>query len=250
MIRGNFLIGLLLLFMLSLVGCSSYKQNIMFKAPEDLAYKFTTPFNSKGAYTIQHGDQLNVDVYTNEGEYLIDPNKELKAQGQTVNANVKPIYIVSDSGYLRLPLIGDIYVKNLTLRMAEDSLAQRFSKQYEKPFVKITFLNKRVSVLGATGGVVVPLQQENMRLTEILSIATGLPNDSKAMNIRVLRGNEVFIADLSTIEGYQKNNIIIEPNDIIYVEPVRRSVIETSRDVVPFVSVISGLTALLVILFR
>jgi polysaccharide export outer membrane protein len=65
---------------------------------------------------------------------------------------------------------------------------------------------------------------------EVLAMAKGLPNDAKAQNIRILRGEQVFIVDLSTIEGYKEGNMLIQPGDIVYVEPVRRPVSEALRD--------------------
>ena len=65
---------------------------------------------------------------------------------------------------------------------------------------------------------------------------------------RVLRGDQVFVADLSTFEGYLKNNIAIEPGDIVYVEPIRRPVSEATRDYAPIISMITSLTTLILVI--
>jgi polysaccharide export outer membrane protein len=89
-----------------------------------------------------------------------------------------------------------------------------------------------------------------MHLVEVLALAKGLNNYAKAQNIRVLRGDDVFVADLSTIEGYLKNNIAIEPGDIVYVEPVRRPVSEGLRDYGIIFSILTSLTTLVIVLFK
>jgi polysaccharide export outer membrane protein len=104
-------------------------------------------------------------------------------------------------------------------------------------------------VLGAPGGQVIPLVNENIRLVEVLALAKGLNNDAKAHNIRILRGDTVFVADLSTFDGYIKNNISIQPGDVIYVEPIRKPFTEGLRDYGPILSIVTTLTTLVVVIY-
>ena len=113
----------------------------------------------------------------------------------------------------------------------------------------LQYTNKRVIVLGAPGGQVIPLTNENIRLVEVLALAKGFNNDAKSHNIRVLRGDQVFVADLSTFDGYVKNNIPIQPGDIVYVEPIRKPLTEGLRDYGPILSIITTLTTLIVVIF-
>jgi polysaccharide export outer membrane protein len=102
-----------------------------------------------------------------------------------------------------------------------------------------------VIVLGAQGGQVLPLPNQNINLTEVLAMAKGLPNDSKAHNIRILRNDQVFIVDMSTIEGFKAGNLLIQPGDIVYVEPVRRPVSEGLRDYAGVFSLLVSLSTLI-----
>ena len=112
-------------------------------------------------------------------------------------------------------MVGEIKLDGLTIRQAEDLLQQAYATFYEDAYVVLRYTNKRVIVLGAPGGQVIPLTNENVHLVEVLALAKGLTNDAKAHNIRVLRGDQVFVADLSTIDGYVKNNIPIQ-SGILY----------------------------------
>jgi polysaccharide export outer membrane protein len=161
-----------------------------------------------------------------------------------------PTYLVDVLGIAKFPLVGELKVAGLKLRDAETLLQKEYATYYQGSFVVLKYVNKRAIILGATGGQVIPLTNENMRLVEILALAKGLHNDAKAQNIRVLRQDKVFVADLSTIEGYLKNNMVIEPGDIIYVEPVRRPLLEGLRDYGVLISVISTLTTLAIVLVR
>jgi polysaccharide export outer membrane protein len=57
-----------------------------------------------------------------------------------------------------------------------------------------------------------------------------------------------MIADLSTFAGYRENNIVIQPNDIVYVEPIRRPFIEGVRDYGPILGVLTSIATLIVVI--
>jgi polysaccharide biosynthesis/export protein len=223
----------------------------MFKVPEGYAVKQQAEAVEKN-YIIQINDYLELDVYTNKGERIIDPDFALSKELGNVNRNsmmVNPTYLVDIKGTTKFPMIGEIRLEGLTIRQAEALLQKAYSEYYKDSFVILKYINKRVIVLGAQGGQVIPLVNENLRLVEVLALAKGLDNNAKAQNIRVLRGDDVFVADLSTIDGYLKNNIAIEPGDIVYVEPIRKPVVEATRDYAIVISMITSLTTLILVLF-
>ena len=133
-------------------------------------------------------------------------------------------------GVAKFPMIGEIKLEGLTLRQAEEIIQKEYLNYFKEPFALLTYANKRVIVLGATTGQVIPLANQNISLVEVLGLAKGLDNTAKAHNIRVLRKEKVFLVDLSTIDGYKNSNMLIEPGDIVYIEPVRRPVSEAFRD--------------------
>lgn len=230
-------------------SCASFKQNIMFSvAAGDVVQQVK---NAEANYVIQKNDLLQLEVNTNLGEKIIDPNLESFKQGAgQTQIKERETYLVDVNGMVKLPLINEIRLEGLTLKQAEELLQKEYAKYYREPFVTLAYTNKRVIVLGAPGGQVVPLANENMRLTEILALAKGLATEAKAHNIRVLRGDKVFVADLSTFAGYLKNDMIMAPGDIVYVEPVRRPVSESLREYGPVVSIVTSLAALVVVILQ
>jgi polysaccharide biosynthesis/export protein len=201
-------------------------------------------------YQIQKNDLLGLDVYSNKGERLIDPNPELSQKNGTVQKEEEdePVYLVDLKGTVRFPMVGEINLENFTLRQAEEILQNEYAKFFKEPYVQLTYKNKRVILLGALGGHVIPLENENMDLLEVLALGKGLTNESKAQNIRLIRGERVFEIDLSTIQGLRDGNVIMEPGDVIYVEPVRRPVSEALRDYSGALSLLISLTTLLLVL--
>jgi polysaccharide export outer membrane protein len=56
------------------------------------------------------------------------------------------------------------------------------------------------------------------------------------------------MVDFSTIDGYLKGNMIMEPGDIVYVEPVRKPLSEAMRDYGPLLSVVISVLTLIIVI--
>lgn len=231
-----------------LASCASYRQNVLFQVSAEEVHQGLA--EAEASYRIRPDDQLTLEVYTNKGEKLIDPNRQSFQNGTSASLaapSFDEVYTVDAKGSTRFPLIGEIALGGLTLKEAEARLEKEYEKFYEQAYVLLKFLNKRVIVLGAAGGQVIPLTNENMRLAEILALAKGVPTEGRGNNIRVIRGTEVLVADLSTFKGYQQGNVLVQPGDIIYVEPVHRPFIEALRDYSPIITIVTSLATLIFI---
>ena len=217
---------ILLAFACTLFSCRVYKQDIMFQLEEDEAALAAEVARIERNYVIQTDDILTVDIFTNGGERIIDPNFELMEANMQNQNRFQFNYLVQQDGYVKLPVLGKVRVDSLTIDEAEAVFEEAFDEYYKGSFVKLAFANKRVTVLGSAGNVMIPLTNENMTLPEILALSGGVNYGSKAHNIRIIRGDltnpQVFVVNLNTIQGMMNSIIPIEPNDIIYVEPWRR----------------------------
>ena len=239
-------------------------------------------------YRIQANDFLQIRVYTNKGERILDPNGELQfgqpggasgsqgsltqrgGAGQRNSGQVSSgeDFLVQADGTVTLPMLNRIKLSGMSLLQADSVLQIRYREYYKEPFVTTLVTNNRVFVLGAPGGRVIPLLNDNMSLIEILALAGGIDGSSsssggggfyrfggKANNIRIIRGDlknpRIQQVDLTTLDGMRRANLQMEPNDIIYVEPVRRPVLETLSDAAPVVGFVTLLlnTTLIIINF-
>lgn len=240
-----------------LCSCRAYKQDIMFQFDDDFSKENVSAIKKdlEGNYLLKPNDQLQLDVFTNDGERLIDPNNEIlsisgggQAGLQQQQQREKFQYVIQGDGIVTFPLIGNINLVGMTLYDAELKVAMEFEKFYEDPFVKLRIRNRRVFVLGAPGGQVVPLENENTGVVEVIASTQGIDRFAKADNIRVIRGDEVFLVDLSTISGMRDTNITVEPGDVIYIEPWRRPWLESVRDASPLISIISSAITLMLVI--
>ncbi|MEQ9101249.1 MAG: polysaccharide biosynthesis/export family protein [Imperialibacter sp.] len=237
-------------------SCKLYKQDIMFKMDDkftesDLAQAVSL---AEKNYHIKKDDYLRLDVFTNGGERIVDPNFELR-QGMT-NQNMQNtrqfVYLVRQDGLVKLPMIGDVDILGLTIYEAEQKLQALYSEHYIEPYVVLRYENRRVIVLGANGGQVIPLVNENTSLIEVIALSGGINQGAKSQSVRLIRGNlnnpEVYVIDLSTVSGMRSSIVRLEPGDIVYIDPWRRVWIESLRDVSPVLSLVSSVITLVLVI--
>ncbi|XOV91990.1 MAG: polysaccharide biosynthesis/export family protein [Bacteroidota bacterium] len=256
MIRQIILRKPLILILLILVSCKAYKQDILFRLDENFTSgDLSSAVNEATTnYRLRPDDRIQLEVFTNEGERLIDPNFELMEQqnNQMMQNRTRYQYLIQSDGTVKLPMVGKKNLTGLTIDEAEKILEQDYQTHYVDPFVKLTVLNRRVIVLGANGGQVIPIQNENTSLVEVLALYGGLNLGAKAQNIKLIRGDlsnpEVFQIDLSSVTGMRSSVVAVESEDIIYVEPWRRPWLESLRDVTPILGLTTSVLTLIVVI--
>jgi len=227
----------------------------MFKVDEeqDLSFLSSEVTIAEKNYIIQPDDVLELRVYTNKGEQIIDPNYELQIQqNQNRREQERPKFLVLEDGTVKFPMIGIVKIEGMKLNEAEDYLQTKYNEFYKDAFVHLTYLNKRVIVLGAPGGQVLPLENENTSIIEIVALAGGIDEGGKAHNLRLIRGDlhapQVFMIDLSTIQGMRTSMMDAMPGDIVYIEPTRKVVTEGARDFMAVFAIFVNAITLIVLI--
>ncbi|WP_299452938.1 polysaccharide biosynthesis/export family protein [uncultured Microscilla sp.] len=250
--KNLYLIGILAFF----GACRSYNPKLFRTESKNLSEHLTRLTKQvEKNYTIQKNDFISVSVYTNDGEIIIlppsiqqlnitnnnnnNPNNQLQNQFKDIS------FLVKQDGFAKLPMVGNVRLEGFTLNQADSLLQTKYSKFYAKPFVLTNYTNKRVIVLKGNQGVLYPLRNEKVNLVEVVAATGGMSRDLKTHNIRLIRGDlqnpKVFLIDLSTIDGLTYHNLTLEPNDIIYIEPIRRPFLESFRDVSSVLTVFTSL---------
>lgn len=225
----------------------------MFKVDED-TYALQDSVNKFiGEYQIRVGDQVELKVFANNGEIIIDPGTGVTVNTTSNQQGNGSFFVVYPDSVMRLPMIGEVAVVGFTGRQLDSALSSMYSKYYEGAYAITKVKNKRVIVIGPQGGKIIPFETQSMHLIELIALYGGMENDAKAYNIRLIRGDlknpQVTVVDLSTIKAMTQNNLQILPDDIVYIEPVRRPFQESLQDNFRWFTVINSLLTL-VLFFR
>jgi len=216
----------------------------MFKTPND--HVFDTMIDSVRSVRLQPNDVLEFRLFANDGFKMIDLVSEGGNRGAALmNRNIFS-YFVEYDGVVKLPLIGRVPITGLTMREAEAMLEEKYSRFYNSPYVQITVTNRRVVVFPGGGGdaEVVGLENNNTTLLEVLAQAGGLNKRGDAHKVKVFRldasgKRKVYQFDLSDISGLAYADVVMQGDDVVYVQPNPQLATEVLQDLIPVVSLLT-----------
>ncbi len=225
----------------------------MFRTPKD--YKYDTQIKDTTLeYRIAANDEISFRLFTNNGLKLVDVTENNPQMFQQLNQGIT--YIVEFDGQVNLPIIGRVNVGGMTIREAEFFLEEKYDEVFIDPFLLLNVTNRRITIFPGSGGdgIVITLQNNNIKLLEALALAGGLADEGRAARIKLIRGDlsdpEVYLIDLSTIEGISQSDIILQANDIIYVEPIGITTRQLLGEVTPVLTLLTGLLTLYFVIDR
>ncbi len=162
-------------------------------------------------------------------------------------------YTVSDDGSIKLPYIGKIYLSDLTIEEASDSIESSLSQYLFYPSVFMRFMNTRVTVLGEVNrpGVYM-FNYKNINILQALAYAGDISDYGNRRNVLLIREDGVlkskYYLDVTTDKLFESENYLIKSNDVIYVEPLKRK--KWDMRTVPYNLILSVIsTAILIFTF-
>lgn len=256
----NVLIFTVLLGLFGLQSCG-INSDLMLKTPKD--YNFDeidvdSANASKNEYIIHVNDIVKFQFYTNKGIKVLDivSGSTGGNQGQALSASNSMSYTIMNDSVVKMPVLGDVNLVGMSIREAEMFLENRYSEFYVDPFVQVSVTNKRIIVFPGSGGdaQVVYLTNNNTTLLEVLALAGGITDRGRASKIKLIRDvdgvKKVYLIDLSTIEGLQYTDLILQNGDYIYVEPSPQLGKEILQEIAPIFSIITSTVGIIYILIQ
>ena len=230
-------------------------KDFMFRHPEDFVFDSPVIDSTSTVYTIVPNDVLEFDLFTNKGAVILEfttSSASITKIGSAGNFQ----YVVDNLGYADFPVIGLTQVGGLTVQQLQDLLEEKYSFQFNAPYAKAQVLNRRVVIYRGSGGLgsVVSLGNNTVNLIEALALAGGLDPDANAAKVKLFRKvdgkQEVYIMDLSTIDGIKYSNFTVLGGDIIYVDAVASYGREAFNDIIPYVQLITSISLVVAVFSR
>ena len=230
----------LLAIVISLSGCSSKDDYILFNKTNPSKSKTitTTLKNVDFEYKIQPHDRLSIIIYKHPELSSINPSYAQTERG----------LLIDSKGDIRLPLIKKIHLAGLSQPDAEAALTEAYKVYLKKPDIHIEVINKRAYVIGEVKKPgEITLDNEQLPLLQILARAGDLTDQANRNSILVMRktaNSEVTstIVSLTDIHSIVSANIMIKPNDIIYVMPNGMKAFNTQvNEITPVFRLISNI---------
>lgn len=250
------------LFLLSMglffTSCVPTKDLIYLQTKDkDKAENNVTPVVIK-PYRLQTNDILNITIKA------IDPKLvALFSATNTENANTiqglseQGLYFngfaVNDHGNIRIPVIGEINVLGYTLEETRIKIEKELLENYFNKEANV-FVNVKLSGLRFTvnGEVTLPgtkvLYQERVNVLEAVANAGDITVIGDRKSVSVIRqfphGTEIHDIDLTDVDVIKSPYYYLQPNDYIYVKPLKQKAWGTGKTGIESLSTIVTLLSL------
>ncbi|MFM7176570.1 MAG: polysaccharide biosynthesis/export family protein [Bacteroidota bacterium] len=249
---------LVFILLATIISSCNYNSSVVFKLPNKYEFASDSSYNVTN-YKIAPFDKLSVRVLVNNGSRLLDlsagvSNVEVSGTGGGtggVAGSIMDELKVDSDGGVRLPLVGNVGVGGFTIDQAEKLIEDKYSKYYVDPFVVVKVTNRSVIIFSGNGGAaqVVTLVNEKTTLIEALAMSGGIDSKGKSKSIRLVRKSgtdyKIYHVDLSKPEGVSSGQMIVEANDLIYIDQVKGITRNISADF----STVVGLIVSILLLF-
>jgi len=136
-------------------------------------------------------------------------------------------YTVREDGYLNLPYAGEVRVEGLTLVEVSEKIEEVLSGFLNQPSVFVKFVNKNITVLGevARPGRYT-FSEKNINIFQALGMAGDITYYGNRNRVMIIREENDIISrnyvDLTKSSVYGSYYYFLKPNDIVYVQPLKR----------------------------
>ena len=247
---------LYILVILSLMfsSCTTKKQLVYLQKIDSTSTVNFFP-KTQPRYRIQRQDILYIRIYTLNQEVSDLINQNIAGYSQNLFQNETSLfingYIVNDSGYIEIPILGMVHVLNKTLDEATEAVRKAAKVYLKDATIVVKLISFKFTVIGE---VKKPNTYRNfnnqLTVLEAISMAGDITDYGDRNNVLVLRpnkeGTQTFRLDLTNKNILTSDGFFLLPNDIVYVEPISS---KTFRLNIPtYTLVLSSITTLILIL--
>ena len=231
----------LLLLVLSTQGCSFKKDYILFNQSKALKNTSTTKIhkNVKFEYKIIPHDRISLIVYQHPDLSTANP----------LSAAVDKGMLVDSEGVISLALLEDVHIAGLTQKEAALKIQQGYDKYLNYSKVRLEVLNKRAYIIGEVHRPgEFSLKNEQLTLLQAIARAGDFTDTANRKQILIIRslqnGAKTIMIDLTDINSITHANLMIQPNDIVYILPTNMKAINTNiASILPIFQLIYNILA-------
>jgi len=163
-------------------------------------------------------------------------------------------YLVSKGGYVHLPYIGDVLVKDLTTDEVKDLIVQKISVYFKDPVVNVRFTNFKITVLGEVRNPTTFLvPNENPTIFDAIGLAGDITLYGRRDNVMLVRSEpggkkSIVRINLDSTAAIASPYFYLKPNDVLYVEPTADRVASTSEYRTRDIAIIASALSLMIVI--
>lgn len=259
---------IILMTILTLTGCQSYKkvpylqsyESLSDKGYEEIVINEVNERDTLYDAHIQPKDLLSITVNTTDPQAAAPFNLTMQplaniAQG-SANSSSQPSmqqYLVDNAGEIDFPVVGKLKVNGLTKNAAENLIRERLNPYLkERPIVTVRIASYKISVIGEVNGPgTFTINNEKVNLFEALAMAGDMTIYGIRSNVKLIREDNNGHRSVITLNMNEQNILhspyyYLQQNDILYITPnkTKAKSASVSNSTTIWVSVMSTLVSL------
>lgn len=246
-IGNRFFILIMVIVMVS--SCIPNRRLVYFPDRNFNVKEFTHIDNMPTPYKLQPRDVLSLNIKTLDKDAADYFNNSAAGQMVAFNEGIGFLngHSIDENGTIKLPEIGRVKVSGLTVSEAQQFLEEALSPYLNKPTIHLKLVSFKVTVLGEVRN---PghyyIYNERSTVLECLGMAGDLTDFGNRENITIIRqrqdGVDATLINLRDPKVLASGQYYVQPNDVIYVQPMRA---KTSRQNINTLSVLGVITGVI-----
>ncbi|WP_026714618.1 polysaccharide biosynthesis/export family protein [Flavobacterium daejeonense] len=236
---GKYLLGLWLSVSLLLSSCISTRDLVYLQNKNETTAETTISEVVSKPYRLQTNDVLSISIKANDPK-LVEIFSTTN-QGDAAKSEAALYFngfTVDDHGNIRMPVLGELNVIGYTLdevrQRIEKQLLEEYFRKEANIFVIVKLAGFRYTINGEVGSTgTKTLFQEHVNILEAVANAGDITllGNRKAVSIirKTPTGSEIHDIDLTDSNVMNSPYFYLQPNDYIYVKPLRQKTWGTGK---------------------
>jgi len=192
--------------------------------------KISEYVNKAPDYQLQKKDILYLKIASTNKEinkyFTLETGQQNSSQNSQGNKFYLSGFTVNDTGYVSVPVLGDLYVETSTIKEVQELVQKRTDELLNNAIATVKLVSFYITFLGeinSQGKIVV--MQDEINILDALALAGGVADYGNKKNVLVVRqtinGTKTFRIDLTERELLSSDKFYMLPNDIVIVEPLK-----------------------------
>jgi polysaccharide biosynthesis/export protein len=215
------------LVLISIFSCTRFKDITYLrglgKETSDSLIKTTYTF-----YKVQPFDVLYIRVTSAMNQEAVEMFNQTNTNSNISSTNTNSFlsnYYIDAEGKIKMPVLGEINVDNMTIKEIESYLNKLVSKYVSDANVLVRLMSFKITTLGEIGVGQKTISADRANLFEVFAMSGDISRSGNRHNILILRttpeGMRTFRVDVTDKNIISSPLFYVQPNDIIYIEPIK-----------------------------
>lgn len=248
-------------FLLSLISvlftsCIPIKDLVYLQDKNDSGEQTTISVVEAKPYRLQVNDVLSINIKAIDSKLVSIFNTSESQSGQTIKSEAGLYFdgfTVDDHGNIRMPILGEINVIGYTLEEVRVKIEKKLLEEYFKSeaniFVTVKLAGFRYTINGEVGSAgTKTLFKENVTILEAVANAGDITTVGNRKEVTVIRqtptGVQMHAIDLTNVNVIKSPYYYLQPNDYIYVKPLKQKTWGTGQTGIQSIGTIITLLSL------